>query len=259
MELFLPVRLRKKFQYLLRNKVLTSKRTFTIIVVNNRLPKQTIVNIGEIKMRGNERRMNDTKEKILLAALELFAGDGYEAVSVSRIAGALGMTKGALYKHYKNKRDIFDSIVARMEQSDAERAGEYEVPEGTLDEMTEEYENTSIEQMIEFSKAQFRYWTEERFSSCFRKMLTLEQYRNEEMKELYQQYLVSGPLGYVTDLFTAMGIRDAQELAAEFYGPMYMLYSYYDGAEDPTGTEAILEKHFEKMRKLLENGEKNRE
>ena len=33
--------------------------------------------------------------------------DGYEAVCVSTIAGELGMTKGALYKHYKNKRDIF--------------------------------------------------------------------------------------------------------------------------------------------------------
>ena len=56
----------------------------------------------------------DTKEKILHAALDLFARDGYEAVSVSMIAGELGITKGALYKHYENKRDIFDSIVRRM-------------------------------------------------------------------------------------------------------------------------------------------------
>ena len=59
--------------------------------------------------------MSGTKERILLAALELFARDGYEAVSVSDIAGALGMTKAALYKHYRNKRDIFDSILRRME------------------------------------------------------------------------------------------------------------------------------------------------
>lgn len=45
--------------------------------------------------------MSDTKEKIMMTALRLFAKDGYEAVSVSRIAGELGMTKGALYKHYK--------------------------------------------------------------------------------------------------------------------------------------------------------------
>ena len=73
--------------------------------------------------------MTDTKERILQTALRLFAEDGYEAVSVSTIAGELGMTKGALYKHYKNKQDIFDSIVARMEQRDAEQAGDYEVPE----------------------------------------------------------------------------------------------------------------------------------
>ena len=54
--------------------------------------------------------MSKTKEKILLTALRLFAQDGYEAVSMSKIAGELGITKGALYKHYKNKRDIFDTI-----------------------------------------------------------------------------------------------------------------------------------------------------
>ena len=57
-------------------------------------------------------------EKILIVALHLFARDGYEAVSVSQIAGELDMTKGALYRHYKSKRDIFDSIVKQMEQQD---------------------------------------------------------------------------------------------------------------------------------------------
>ena len=43
-----------------------------------------------------------TKEDILIVALHLFARDGYEAVSVSQIAGELGMTKGALYRHYES-------------------------------------------------------------------------------------------------------------------------------------------------------------
>lgn len=37
--------------------------------------------------------MSKTKEKILLTALRLFAQDGYEAVSMSKIAGELGITK----------------------------------------------------------------------------------------------------------------------------------------------------------------------
>ena len=60
--------------------------------------------------------MGNRKEEILIVALHLFARDGYEAVSVSQIAGELDMTKGALYRHYKSKRDIFDCILQRMEQ-----------------------------------------------------------------------------------------------------------------------------------------------
>ena len=55
--------------------------------------------------------MRNRKEEILTVALHLFARDGYEAVSVSQIAGELDMTKGALYRHYKSKRDIFDCIL----------------------------------------------------------------------------------------------------------------------------------------------------
>ena len=84
--------------------------------------------------------MENTKERILLTALELFARDGYEAVSVSTIAGALGMTKGALYRHYANKRAIFESIVKRMETKDGERARAGGVPEGTLAQMPQAYE-----------------------------------------------------------------------------------------------------------------------
>ena len=73
--------------------------------------------------------MGNRKEEILIVALHLFARDGYEAVSVSQIAGELDMTKGALYRHYKSKRDIFDCIVQRMEQQDGEQATEYDMPE----------------------------------------------------------------------------------------------------------------------------------
>ena len=77
--------------------------------------------------------MCTTKEKILLTSLKLFAQDGYEAVSISKISGELGMAKSALYKHYKNKRDIFDSIINRMDELDYERAREYNMPDGNMD------------------------------------------------------------------------------------------------------------------------------
>lgn len=199
--------------------------------------------------------MATTKEKILTTALQLFAKDGYEAVSVSMIAGALGMTKGALYKHYENKRDIFDSIVARMEERDAQHASEFELPEGTLAEMTEKYCSTSISQLIQYSKAQFLYWTQDEFASAFRRMLTLEQYRSEEMNRLYQQYLASGPLGYVTDLFASLEIENPQREAVNFYAPMFLLFSLNDGGADKAAVMAQIEEHLKSVRQDL-TGEK---
>lgn len=176
--------------------------------------------------------MGNRKEEILIVALHLFARDGYEAVSVSQIAGELDMTKGALYRHYKSKRDIFDCIVQRMEQQDGEQARRNEVPEESIEKMQEEYQNVSVEDFVGYSKSMFEYWTEEDFASSFRKMLTIEQFRSEEMQGLYQQYLSSGPAAYVKDLFESMGIAHAEENAVRFYATMYFYYSVYDGADD---------------------------
>ena len=176
--------------------------------------------------------MGNRKEEILIVALHLFAKDGYEAVSVSQIAGELDMTKGALYRHYKSKRDIFDCIVQRMEQQDGEQARENEVPEESIEKTPEEYQNVSLDDFVEYSKSMFEYWTEDYFASSFRKMLTIEQFRSEEMQKLYQQYLVAGPASYVKDLFESIGIVNAKDKAARFYSVMFLYYSIYDGASD---------------------------
>ena len=185
--------------------------------------------------------MGNRKEEILIVALHLFARDGYEAVSVSQIAGELDMTKGALYRHYKSKRDIFDSIVKRMEQQDGEQARENEVPEESIEKTPEEYQNVSFDDFVEYSKSMFEYWTEDDFASSFRKMLTIEQFRSEEMQKLYQQYLVSGPTGYVKDLFQNMKIKDPEENAVKFYANMFFYYSMYDGAADKTQAKCQFE------------------
>lgn len=191
--------------------------------------------------------MGNRKEEILIVALHLFARDGYEAVSVSQIAGELDMTKGALYRHYKSKRDIFDCIVQRMEQQDSEQARQNEVPEESIEKVPEEYQNVSVEDFVGYSKSMFEYWTEDDFASSFRKMLTLEQFRNEEMQNLYQQYLVSGPAGYVKDLFKNMKIKDPEENAVKFYANMFFYYSLYDGAADKAKAKCQFEQMLDKI------------
>lgn len=69
-----------------------------------------------------ETREKNTKERILEEALKLFSQSGYMGTSMNDIAAELGVTKAALYKHYKSKQEILESIVERMNQMDAERA-----------------------------------------------------------------------------------------------------------------------------------------
>ena len=191
----------------------------------------------------------ETKENILLTALRLFARDGFEAVSVSQIAGELGMVKSALYKHYKNKRDIFDSILERMDEMDCERAKKYEMPEGNMEKIVDSYKTLPFDQIRTYSEAQFQHWTEDEFSSLFRKMLTLEQFRSQEMSELYQKYLTSSPVTYMKEIFLGMvgDAEKAEQLALEFYGPIYLLYSLYDGATDKAAVTALLDTHVERF------------
>ena len=191
--------------------------------------------------------MGNRKEEILIVALHLFARDGYEAVSVSQIAGELDMTKGALYRHYKSKRDIFDCIVQRMEQQDGEQARQNEVPEESIEKVPEEYQNVSVEDFVGYSKSMFEYWTEDDFASSFRKMLTIEQFRSEEMQNLYQQYLVSGPAEYVKDLFKNMEIKNPEETAVQFYANMFFYYSMYDGAADKAKVKCQFEQMLDKI------------
>ena len=188
-------------------------------------------------------KKTDTKSRILSEALKLFAQEGYEAVNVEQIADAVGIKAPSLYKHYRSKRAIFESILAEMERRDREQAAACDLPEDTIDIVPEEYENPSIDDLINFTKAMFRHWTEDEFAALFRRMLTIEQYRSEEMSRLYHQYLGSGPLSYVADLL------GSQQEAIQYYSPMYLLYGIYDTAQDKAAVTALLDAHLERWKK----------
>lgn len=191
----------------------------------------------------------DTKKRILETALELFAQRGYLGTSMSDIAQRLGITKPALYKHYTGKQEILDQIVARMNQMDYERAAEYEMPETEPDGFAEAYMHMPVEKIRAYSRAQFDHWTREEFPANFRRMLTLEQYRGEKLARLYQEYLAAGPVEYMAAIFRKLTDSDktAMQLALDFYGPVFLLYSVYDGAEDKSAVDGLLDEHIDRF------------
>lgn len=179
-----------------------------------------------------------TKDRILSEAVRLFSRNGYEAVTVEQIAAAVGIKAPSLYKHYKSKRDIFDSILHRMESQDAEQAAVCALPEAPKSATPDAYDGISPAALAAFCRQQFRYWTQDPFASAFRRMLTIEQHRTLEMNRLFQQYLGSGPLGYTADILGS----PADALA--LYGPMFLLYFVHDGAPSSTDAADRLEAHL---------------
>lgn len=196
----------------------------------------------------------ETKERILETALELFAQSGYLGTSMSDIAARLGITKAALYKHYAGKQEILDRIVQRMNELDAARAAAYEMPGAAPEGFAQAYLNTPLDRIRAYSTAQFDHWTREPFSANFRKMLTLEQYRDARLAQLYQENLASGPVKYMAAIFSPLTDSDetAMQLALDFYGPMYLLYSVYDGAADQSAVAPMLEAHIDRFIAKLE-------
>jgi len=55
--------------------------------------------------------MENTKDFIIEEAFKLFLTHSYEGVSISQLSSAIGMTKGALYHHFKNKEELFKMVV----------------------------------------------------------------------------------------------------------------------------------------------------
>lgn len=56
-------------------------------------------------------KQEDTTQRILDKALELFSAQGYDSVSVGEIAKAVGIKAPSLYNHFPSKQAIFDAIV----------------------------------------------------------------------------------------------------------------------------------------------------
>lgn len=113
----------------------------------------------------------NTKERILEVALDMFSQYGYAGTNLREIAAELGITKAALYKHYKSKEDIWNSTMDVFDdyyKKNALKSGkEMKIP-STLEEFKTQ-EKTVIKVIM--TNPMIRKG---------RRLLTIEQFRDEK-------------------------------------------------------------------------------
>ena len=75
------------------------------------------------------------------------------------------------------------------------------------------------------------------------------------MIKLYQNYLSGGPFAYIENVFQGLTEHkeEAKQLALDFYGPIFLLYSIYDGAEDKERIIELVEQHVNRFSEQFMN------
>lgn len=208
----------------------------------------------------------NTKELILMKALDLFSTYGYDSVSVRDISGAVGIKESSLYNHYKNKQDIFDSIIKEHSGRGAEIFRKMEITgedkKFEVDRRTiEMYKQMSNEQFKIISAKIFDYYFVDEVNVKLRKMLTIEQYRNSELGGLYRRLSFDDALDFQSRLFAALieagGFikTDPYLLAMAFFAPIFLIFYKFDNDEASLAeARALFERHVDHFNKVYGAG-----
>ena len=179
-----------------------------------------------------------TKEKILDAALTLFSEKGYANVFVGDIADRVGIKAPSLYKHYKNKKAIFDAIIDEMNRRFEEQAKAMQINGSDAATDAGIYKTLPEDQLLKLGREFFLYYLHDDYNRKFRKMLTLEQFHDTDLAKVYSKLYVDDPLSYQGMLFGFMVMAgvlqtdNVQVMTLHFYSPIYFMLTICDREPD---------------------------
>ena len=172
-----------------------------------------------------------TKEKILTKALELFSRKGYEGTNINELMGSVGLVKSAMYRHFNSKEEIWNALLDRLIAYYEERFGSAEnlppVPE-------------SPEELLAMTMRMVNFTVHDETVVMTRKLLTIEQYRDERARKLATKHFLTGLTEMFSHVFSGMmekGLlrRENPELLAFSYtAPISALIHLCDREPDRT-------------------------
>ena len=180
---------------------------------------------------------NDTKERILAAALEMFSQKGYAGTNIRELSASLGLVKSGVYKHYESKEAIWNALLDQMIAYYAEHFGSAEHLPSVPD---------SLEEFVQMTMHMVNITVHDEKIIMTRKVLTLEQYRDARACELATKHFLTGLTEMFTHIFTGMMDKgllrkdDPEMLAFAYATPISALIHLCD--REPEKTEDAIRK-----------------
>ena len=178
---------------------------------------------------------NDTKERILAAALEMFSQNGYAGTNIRELSASLGLVKSGVYKHYESKEAIWNALLDQMIAYYGEHFGSPDHLPPVPD---------SPEELTRLAMHMVNITVHDEKIIMTRKVLTLEQFRDDRARDLATKHFLTGLTEMFTQIFTGMmekGVLrkdDPKMLAFAYTAPISALIHLCD--REPGKTEDAL-------------------
>ena len=138
---------------------------------------------------------NDTKERILAAALEMFSQNGYAGTNIRELSASLGLVKSGVYKHYESKEAIWNALLDQMIAYYGEHFGSPDHLPPVPD---------SPEELTRLTMHMVNITVHDEKIIMTRKVLTLEQFRDARARELATKHFLTGLTEIFTHIFAGM-------------------------------------------------------
>ena len=178
---------------------------------------------------------NDTRERILDAALEMFSQNGYAGTNIRELSASLGLVKSGIYKHFESKEEIWNALLDKMIAYYGERFGSAEHLPPVPD---------SLEELVDMTMRMAGLTIRDEKIIMTRKLLSIEQFRDERARALATKHFLTGLTVMFTHVFTGMMDKgllrkdDPAMLAFAYTAPISALIHLCDREPEKTD-EAI--------------------
>lgn len=198
----------------------------------------------------------NTKEAILDAALNLFSVQGYEATSISQIADAVGIRKASMYSHFESKQDILNNLVQQT-LNQYNKHSIFAQSDWDNPAFTKDKQDINPDNALNIILGHIRYILHDPKISKSRKMLTIEQFQNPELKALQTKQNYTDVMRYFTGLIKFLIrqgklIDNAPEImAAQFCLPITVWINLCDREpERENEIIGLIERHVRQFFKI---------
>ena len=173
----------------------------------------------------------DTKERILAAALEMFSQNGYAGTNIRELSESLGLVKSAMYRHFESKDAIWNTLLDEL-------IAYYEARFGSMEHLPSVPD--SLEELVTMTMRMVDFTIHDEKVVKSRKLLSIEQFRDERARDLATKYFLTGLKDMFTQIFAGMMEKgllrqdDPAMLAFAYTAPISALIHLCDRAPEKT-------------------------